>query len=79
LLFGVNTNSCVLATTIAASVRDWAVFVVGDGVDTMMGDEFHDAALRILAGSFGWVLDGAASVRLLQERARSSDVRRASP
>lgn len=79
LLFGVNTNSCVLATTVAASVRDWAVFVVEDGVDTMMGDELHDAALRIIAGSFGWVMDGAMSVRLLEERARTGDDRRASP
>lgn len=70
LLFGVNTNSCVLATAIAASVRDLAVFVVEDGVDTMMGEEFHLAALRILAGSFAWVLDGATSLRLLEERAR---------
>lgn len=78
LLFGVNTNSCVLATAIAASVRDWAVFVVKDGVDTMMGQELHDAALRIVAGSFGWVLDGATSVRLLEERSRTGAERRAS-
>lgn len=79
LLFGVNTNSCVLATTIAASVRDWAVFVVEDGVDTMMGEEFHRAALRIMAGSFGWILDGRSSVRLLEERLRTGDERLASP
>jgi len=69
LLFGVNTNSCVLATAIAASVRDWAVFVVEDGVDSMMGEEYHRAALQILSGSFGWVIDGEASLRLLTDRA----------
>ncbi len=62
-----NTNSCVLATTIAASVRDWAVFVVEDGVDTMMGEEMHRAALAIIGGSFGWIVDGDTSVRLLGE------------
>jgi nicotinamidase-related amidase len=71
LLFGVNTNSCVLATAIAASVRDWAVFVVEDGVDTMMGDEFHRAALRLMQASFGWIVDGETSIRLLGERSRA--------
>jgi nicotinamidase-related amidase len=68
LLFGVNTNSCVIATTISASVRDFAVFVVEDGVDTMMGDFYHRAALQIIAGSFGWVIDGERSLRLLDAR-----------
>lgn len=72
LLLGVNTNSCVLATAIAASVRDWAVFVVEDGVDTMMGEEFHGAALRIMESSFGWIVDGETSVRLLGERSRGA-------
>jgi biuret amidohydrolase len=57
LLMGVNTNSCVLATTIAASVRDYAVYVLRDGVDSMMGAEYHEPALRIIEGSFGWVTD----------------------
>lgn len=78
LLFGVNTNSCVLATTIAASVRDWAVFVVEDGVDTMMGDEFHWSALAIMQGSFGWVVDGKTTIRLLEERSRTGGERRSS-
>jgi biuret amidohydrolase len=67
LLFGVNTNSCVLATAIAASVRDWAVFVIEDGVDTMMDREFHRAALNIIGGSFGWLLDAEKSIRLIEE------------
>ncbi len=78
LLFGVNTNSCVLATTIAASVRDWAVFVVEDGVDTMMGEEFHRSALAIMQGSFGWVVDGETTIRLLEENSRIGGERRSS-
>ena len=32
---GINTNSCVLATAIAANVRDYSVVVIEDCVDTM--------------------------------------------
>jgi nicotinamidase-related amidase len=72
LLFGVNTNSCVIATAIAASVRDWAVFVVEDGVDSMMGEYAHRAALDILAGSFAWVLRGDDLVRGLRGRTQGA-------
>jgi nicotinamidase-related amidase len=67
LLIGVNTNSCVLATAVAASVRDYAVYVFSDGVDTMMGQEFHDAALRIIDGSFGWVIDSRSAFAAIEE------------
>lgn len=68
LLLGVNTNSCVIATGIAASVRDFAVFVVEDGVDSMLGRELHDGALRVLDASFGWVVDGRTSLEVLRAR-----------
>jgi biuret amidohydrolase len=58
LLTGVNTNSCVLATTIAASVRDYACIVVTDCVDTVDGDDFHRAALQIVERAFGWAMPG---------------------
>jgi biuret amidohydrolase len=56
LITGVNTNSCVLATTIAASVRDYACIVVEDCVDTVDGKEFHEMALECLRRAFGWAL-----------------------
>ena len=65
LVIGVNTNSCVLATSIAASVRDYAVFVLSDGVDTMMERSFHEAALAIIRGSFGWVIDSDSAFEAL--------------
>lgn len=68
LLMGVNTNSCVLATAIAASVRDYAVYVLTEGVDTMMGPHYHDAALDIIAGSFGWVIDADTMLGLLESQ-----------
>lgn len=54
LLTGVNTNSCVLATTVAANARDYAPVVVEDCVDTM-DRSLHDAALGIVRQAFGWV------------------------
>ncbi len=56
LITGVNTNSCVLATSTAACCRDYAVVVVSDCVDTMDGPEFHAAALRIISTAFGQVM-----------------------
>ncbi len=69
LLLGVNTNSCVIATAIAASVRDWAVFVVAEGVDTMLGQALHEAALAVLDASFGWTIAAETTLELLRARA----------
>lgn len=60
LITGVNTNSCVLATTAAANVRDYAVIVVSDCVDTMDGPALHDAGLACIRTAFGWVMDTEA-------------------
>ena len=54
LLTGVNTNSCVLATTVAANTRDYAAVVVEDCVDTM-DRSLHDPALALVRQAFGWV------------------------
>lgn len=59
LITGVNTNSCVLATTTAASCLDYAVIVVEDCVDTMDGPILHDAALACIRTAFGWVMPSA--------------------
>ena len=56
LITGVNTNSCVLATTTAANVRDYAVIVVEDCVDTMDGPELHAAGLACIRTAFGFVM-----------------------
>ena len=57
LLTGVNTNSCILSTTIAASTRDYATIVVSDCVATMDDPELHHAALACIEVAFGWVMD----------------------
>ncbi len=56
LITGVNTNSCVLATTTVASCLDYAVIVVEDCVDSMDGPALHDAALTCIRAAFGWVM-----------------------
>jgi nicotinamidase-related amidase len=72
LLLGVNTNSCVIATAIAMSVRDWAVFLVEDGIDTMLGQALHDAAEAVIDASFGWIVDGDTAVGVLRERSTAA-------
>jgi biuret amidohydrolase len=53
LLTGVNTNSCVLATTVAANAKDYAPVVIEDCVDTM-DRSVHEQALAIIRQAFGW-------------------------
>lgn len=64
LITGVNTNSCVLATTTAANVRDYAVIVVEDCVDTMDGPALHEAGLLCIRTAFGFVMDTDAVMKL---------------
>ena len=68
LIMGVNTNSCVLATSAAASSRDFAVFVVDDGCDSMLGRELHEAAESVITGSFGWVVSAEQTLAELDAR-----------
>ncbi|MCB5362399.1 cysteine hydrolase [Pusillimonas sp. CC-YST705] len=58
LLTGVNTNSCVLATTVAACVRDFAAILIEECVDTIDGPKAHEAALTCVRAAFGWVMSG---------------------
>lgn len=50
---GVNTNSCCLATAIDASCRDYDVTMVSDCVDTIDGEYYHEAALKVFERAFG--------------------------
>lgn len=77
LITGVNTNSCVMATSTAACCRDFAVVVVSDCVDTMDGKDLHDAALKVIGRAFGQVMTtqealtavGASSTPAMQKTA----------
>lgn len=65
-LTGVNTNSCVLATTVASNTRDYAAIVVEDCVDTM-DPALHEAALSVIRQAFGWVATTDEIVAALDE------------
>ena len=68
LITGVNTNSCVVATTIVASTKDFACIVIEDCVDTVDGPEFHEGALEIVRRAFGWTSKSDAVVEMLREQ-----------
>lgn len=74
LVTGVNTNSCVLATVTAANVRDYAVIVVEDCVDTMDGPALHEAGLLCIRTAFGFVMNTEEVMALpaLQPAARAT-------
>ena len=55
LITGVNTNSCVLATTIVASTKDFGCVLISDCVETVDGPELHQAAITCIERAFGWV------------------------
>jgi len=75
LITGVNTNSCVLATTMAASVRDYSVIVVEDCVDTMDGPDMHAAGLACIRNAFGFVMstDQVTDLGLAQVRKSAAE------
>jgi biuret amidohydrolase len=67
LISGVNTNSCVLATTAAACSLDYAAVVIEDCVATMDGPTLHDAALACVRAAFGWTASSDRVWKLLAE------------
>ncbi len=72
LITGINTNSCVLATAIAANVRDYAVIVVEDCVDTMDSHDHHDAALLCLRTAFAHVMTSSDALALFDLKSRAA-------
>lgn len=68
LITGVNTNSCVLATTVRANVMDYAAVCIEDCVDTMDGPAAHEAALTCIRAAFGWVMTGDEALRTFSRR-----------
>ncbi|MGH2775027.1 MAG: cysteine hydrolase family protein [Actinomycetota bacterium] len=67
LITGVNTNSCVLATTIIASTKDFGCVVISDCVETVDGPDLHRAALTCIGRAFGWVSSSDEIFATLQE------------
>ena len=67
LITGVNTNSCVLATTIIASTKDFGCIVIADCVDTVDGSDLHKSALACVERAFGWVSNSSDVFDMLRD------------
>jgi nicotinamidase-related amidase len=68
LITGVNTNSCVLATTVRANVLDYAAICIEDCIDSMDGPAMHEAALSCIRAAFGWVMSSEDALATFGER-----------
>ncbi len=66
VIAGVNTNNCVLHTSFDAHARDFGVVVLEDGCGSMNGEEYHQAGIRQIGASIGWVSDVAEFSALVE-------------
>src|SRR5574340_844950 len=53
---GINTDTCVYATTFAASNRGYQPVVISDCVASMRGLDHHWMALELMSRSIAWVM-----------------------
>jgi nicotinamidase-related amidase len=67
---GINTDTCVYATTFATSVRGYKPIVISDCVASMRGKEHHWMALELMSRSIAWVL----TVEQFKEKIRAAKI-----
>ena len=56
VLTGINTDTCVYATTFGASNRGYQPVVISDCVASMRGVDHHWMALELMSRSIAWVM-----------------------
>ena len=56
VITGINTDTCVYATTFAAGHRGYGPVVISDCVASMRGADHHWMALELMSRSIAWVL-----------------------
>lgn len=56
VITGINTDTCVYATTFGASNRGYQPVVISDCVASMRGTDAHWMALELMSRSIAWVL-----------------------
>jgi len=56
LIAGINTDTCVYATTFAAGSRGYQPIVISDCVASMRGLDHHWMALELMSRSIAWVM-----------------------
>ena len=65
VICGVNTNNCVLCSCFEAFNRDYRVILAEDVCASMNGPDYHDAAVRLIKSSLGWVVHSDAVIGAL--------------
>lgn len=75
---GVNTNNCVLHTSFDAQARDFGVAVLEDATGSMNGQPYHEAAIRQIEASIGWVTDVAGFEEFVRTKAADERLAEAS-
>lgn len=68
VICGVNTNNCVLCSCFEAFNRDYRVLLVENVCASMNGPDYHDAAIKLIKSSLGWVTDTDDIGQALQAR-----------
>ena len=56
VISGINTDTCVYATTFGASNRGYQPVVISDCVASMRGIDHHWMALELMSRSIAWVM-----------------------
>jgi biuret amidohydrolase len=69
VICGVNTNNCVLCSCFEAFNRDYRVILVEDVCASMNGPDYHEAAIKLIKSSLGWVVRTADVADALSARA----------
>ena len=65
VICGVNTNNCVLCACFEAFNRDYRVILAEDVCASMNGPDYHDAAIKLIKSSLGWVVQAADVAKAL--------------
>jgi len=68
VLTGINTDTCVYATTFATSVRGYKAIVISDCVASSRGKDHHWMALELMSRSIAWVM----TVEQFKEKIRAA-------
>lgn len=59
VICGVNTNNCVLCSCFEAFNRDYRVILAEDVCASMNGPDYHEAAIKLIKSSLGWVVQSS--------------------
>lgn len=65
VICGVNTNNCVLCSCFEAFNRDYRVVLVEDVCASMNGPDYHEAAVKLIKSSLGWVVESTQVIGAL--------------